>query len=120
MDLADFPEDCVNRILLGAVGMTGKRMTLGEFFKREEGRIRERIAADDADPEVQAKRQEFETRERRMREAEERWAKEHATTPDQDGYAAAQLGLPREPPDELDDDDAAQWLEGYDSAGQAE
>jgi hypothetical protein len=100
--------------------MTGKRMTLGELFKREEARIRERIAADDADPEVQARRREHDAHERRMREAEERWAEENATTPHQDGYAAAQLGLLREAPDALDDDDAAQWLEGYDSAGAAE
>lgn len=98
----------------------GKRMTLGEFTKREAIRMKERAAAEAADPEVQARKKDHEEHERRMVEAERRWAKENASTPFEDGKEAANLALPREAPEELDDDAADQWIDGYDSLGSGE
>lgn len=97
--------------------MAGNRLTLGEFFKREIARHRAEVAAADADPEVQARRREHDAHERRMRDAEKRWQRENQKTPFEDGRDAAELCLPREPPDELDDDDSERWLAGFDSIG---
>jgi len=97
-----------------------RRVTIDEVFKRRAAEIRADLDAKEAyeaTPEGKAEADAREAFQRRMREADARAAIEHVGGPTFDGRVAAECGAKREAPDDLNDEDEALWLEGYDSFG---
>jgi hypothetical protein len=98
-----------------------KTMTLGELFARRAVEIKAQIAAQDAyrlTPEGKAQHEAWKAQQHRMAEADAKaWA---ARTPYQQGSDAACSGDEREPPEDMDDESHAEWLEGFDAESESE
>jgi hypothetical protein len=93
------------------------RMTLGEYTRLEKIRRAARLAAEAADPEFQARRAEFEAHNARMIEAERAWSiKNRLSIAYSAGETAFANDEPEDAPGDLPDDEAAEWLTGWNSA----
>lgn len=103
--------------------MTGKRMTLGELAARSRAEMlatyEERLAWE-ATPEGKAWVAAREAEARRLMEADIRFAEENPPDWFEEGRLARNAGDKREPPEDLDDEAADAWLDGYDSEGEDE
>ena len=93
-------------------------MTLAELFARSSAAAKVNYAnrlAYEATPEGKAQVAEREAHDARMRAADDRFALENPPNPFQLGAETAVNEGEREPPHELGENEAAQWLEGFDS-----
>lgn len=96
----------------------GKRISFNDLFERRKKEIqaeRDRQKAWEATPEGKEWRAEQDAHDQRMREADERFARENPPDRFAEGKNAALSGESREPPDDLSDEDAELWLNGWDS-----
>lgn len=101
----------------------GKRITMAELVQRRSQEIAAENAQRDAwhaTPEGRAEKLERDASDQRLREADERFARENPPDPAKDGRDAALAGQKRKSPQDLTEEDEDQWLEGYDSAGSDE
>jgi hypothetical protein len=97
--------------------VTGIKMTLGEFFKREELRATAQRAAEDADPEIQARKAAFEIENAILVAADKAFAiKNRLSIAYSAGQTAHANDDEREAPADLAADEAAEWLAGWDDA----
>ncbi len=98
----------------------GKKISLAELNALSRAKLAaeysERLAYE-ATPEGAAERAARETLERRLMEADQRFAEENPPDHFADGKAAAFAGSKREPPDDLEGEAAEQWLAGWDTEG---
>jgi hypothetical protein len=98
----------------------GKRIMLKEVFKIREAEIRNEIAvsdAYDATPQGAAEKSARDAYNKRMNEAEVKYARENQPDVYELGKAAALCGEEREAPSEMEDEAQDLWLEGWDSEG---
>ena len=100
-----------------------KRMTLGELFKQREEQARaeyEQRLAYEATPEGKAEREALEAHQKRMRDADERFAADNPPNLHQQGRDSHEAGDARDTPEDLTDEEAEEWLAGWDSLGSDE
>lgn len=101
----------------------GKMMKLSELFDRDRVKRAAEYAeklAYEATPEGAAEKAAREALEQRLMEADRRFAAENPTDQFREGALAAGAGAKREAPDDLGDEDAERWLEGWDSEAPGE
>ncbi len=94
------------------------RMTLADLEKREHAmrvlEYQERLRYRET-PEGKAEYEAQLAHEKRMQEADARWAAENPQTPFDAGANAAMNGEERWPPSDLEGEAEASWLDGWDS-----